>query len=340
MPVSQKRVAANRANAAKSTGPRTPEGKEKAKLNAIVHGLTAQTAVLPGEDRGELEALSQALMKQLSPRGLVQRLIAGRVVSLAWKLRRVARAEEAIADEMNSDEVATWDRKREFNDNLGFEALKQGARPRGRNAGGLLAASFAETNTKSGEGRLIRLTQYELKLDAALRSAVRELRSLQREDDFDMADETVDAVAETPGSPKQDVITQAALPEPNEPNAPLMPGRAPVAPATLADQNLEGIPENAQNRPAASPAWVDGPCRDDAPRSTPSQPDQAAPDVVSTAAATARWESASETDRSDKTNPAREPDAPAPGLITDAFPQGNSSPTPQTSASPPPGPRR
>lgn len=220
MPTSEKRVAANRANAAKSTGPRTPEGKEKAKLNAIVHGLTAQTAVLPGEDRGELEALSQSLMAQLSPRGVVQRLIAGRVVSLAWKLRRVARAEEAIAAEMNTHEVETWKRKREFNADLGYEALKQGARPKGRDAGALLAASFAETNTKSGEGRLIRLTQYELKLDAALRSAVRELRSLQREDDFDVADDGNDVVAEMPVAEPRAMEPREAVAGANEPNEP------------------------------------------------------------------------------------------------------------------------
>lgn len=308
MPTSEKRVAANRANAAKSTGPRTPEGKEKVKLNAIVHGLTAQTAVLPGEDRGELEALSQALMAQLSPRGLVQRLIAGRVVSLAWKLRRVARAEEAIAAEMNTHEVATWDRKREFNDNLGYEALKQGARPKGRDAGALLAASFAETNTKSGEGRLIRLTQYELKLDAALRSAVRELRSLQREDDFDTADEAVDAVAEMPGSPQRDVETREAVPEPNEPTATPIPARASAHSVTPADRKSESISENGRNRPAAT--------------------------------TTTQSESASETDRSDQTNPTRDPDAPAAELATRVFPPGNSSPAPRTSASPPPGPRR
>ncbi|MFI5381076.1 MAG: hypothetical protein ACHRHE_17400, partial [Tepidisphaerales bacterium] len=44
------RTAANRRNALKSTGPRTPEGKAKSALNALKHGLTAQSPLLPTED--------------------------------------------------------------------------------------------------------------------------------------------------------------------------------------------------------------------------------------------------------------------------------------------------
>src|SRR4051812_23525238 len=94
MPASQKQMDANRANAGKSTGPRTPGGKERSKMNAVTHGLTAQSSVLPGEDRSQLEALSASLMKQLKPRGVVQRIVAERVVSLAWKLRRGGRGGE------------------------------------------------------------------------------------------------------------------------------------------------------------------------------------------------------------------------------------------------------
>jgi len=41
-PVSPKKLAANRANAQRSTGPQTEEGKAKSKFNAVKHGLTAR----------------------------------------------------------------------------------------------------------------------------------------------------------------------------------------------------------------------------------------------------------------------------------------------------------
>src|SRR3954452_4343152 len=46
----EERAATNRANAAKSTGPKTAEGKQKARLNALKHGLRAETVALPNED--------------------------------------------------------------------------------------------------------------------------------------------------------------------------------------------------------------------------------------------------------------------------------------------------
>jgi hypothetical protein len=49
-PVSSRKRAANRANARKSTGPRTPEGKARSSRNAISHGIYCQNLLLPGED--------------------------------------------------------------------------------------------------------------------------------------------------------------------------------------------------------------------------------------------------------------------------------------------------
>jgi hypothetical protein len=201
MPTSDKRVAANRANAGKSTGPRTPEGKDRSRLNAVSPGLTAQTSVLPGEDRSELEELSASLMRQLDPRGVLQRLVAERIVSLAWKLRRVARAEEAIATEMDERVLDGWKRGRRLAAEQPIFRQFVKPRPRERDAGALLAdATWVKGEVGSGhhfDPRLQRITQYELKLDAALRAAVRELRALKKEERFDEEEE---APQETPPS--------------------------------------------------------------------------------------------------------------------------------------------
>jgi hypothetical protein len=55
MVVSAAKLEANRRNAQKSCGPRTEEGKNRSKLNAVKHGLRAATLVLLDEDAQALE---------------------------------------------------------------------------------------------------------------------------------------------------------------------------------------------------------------------------------------------------------------------------------------------
>ena len=81
---------ANRANAQKSTGPRTPEGKEKASQNALKHGLFAREAVIRGEDEDEFEMHRESLLDQLMPRAPLEEILADRIVDLSWRLKRAA----------------------------------------------------------------------------------------------------------------------------------------------------------------------------------------------------------------------------------------------------------
>ena len=91
-------VRANRANAQKSTGPRTAAGKEKASQNAVKHGLLAREAVIPGEDPEEFEAYREGMIEELAPAGPVEAMLAERVVGLSWRLRRAERLQnEAFA---------------------------------------------------------------------------------------------------------------------------------------------------------------------------------------------------------------------------------------------------
>jgi hypothetical protein len=46
-------INANRANARKSTGPRTPEGKAVVSQNAVTHGFLARETVIHGEDQSQ-----------------------------------------------------------------------------------------------------------------------------------------------------------------------------------------------------------------------------------------------------------------------------------------------
>jgi hypothetical protein len=95
---SERQKAANRANARRSTGPKTPEGKAVVRLNALRHGVLARDVVLPEEDFDTFEDLLNRVRAELSPVGPIEELLADRVVNTMWRLLRSARAETALFD--------------------------------------------------------------------------------------------------------------------------------------------------------------------------------------------------------------------------------------------------
>jgi hypothetical protein len=61
--LSDKQLAANRANAQRSTGPKTEEGKRRSSLNARRHNLTGQVTAMTEEDRIAHDAFSESLTR-------------------------------------------------------------------------------------------------------------------------------------------------------------------------------------------------------------------------------------------------------------------------------------
>jgi hypothetical protein len=83
------RAEASRKNGARSRGPKTPEGKARSAQNALKHGFRAQRyVVLPDEDAAAFQVLEAALMEELAPQGVLQTVLARRVVAAAWRLER------------------------------------------------------------------------------------------------------------------------------------------------------------------------------------------------------------------------------------------------------------
>jgi hypothetical protein len=66
-PLTEQQLAANRANAQKSTGPRTPEGKRNSSRNAISRGSLASAVVLPDEAAGAFYSLLRSYTRQFEP---------------------------------------------------------------------------------------------------------------------------------------------------------------------------------------------------------------------------------------------------------------------------------
>ncbi len=89
------RAEINRRNAQKSTGPRTVEGKNRSRFNALKHGLDAKTLVLPGEDPEVLQHRIDTWTADLAPRNDVEQYLVDRAVQVSWQLDRADRAETA-----------------------------------------------------------------------------------------------------------------------------------------------------------------------------------------------------------------------------------------------------
>ena len=68
--LTKEKLAANRRNARKSTGPRTPEGKARVAQNARKHGLTAQGAIVTAETREAYTTYRNQILHDFFPRTL------------------------------------------------------------------------------------------------------------------------------------------------------------------------------------------------------------------------------------------------------------------------------
>lgn len=121
---SPKQIAANRRNAAKSTGPRTGEGLSVSKMNALKHGILSRQVLVRGlslrESETELEALHQRFRDELLPEGPLEELLVDQIVTAHWRLRRALSAESA--------EIALSVDKVSHRHGRGFDPAFQGMR--------------------------------------------------------------------------------------------------------------------------------------------------------------------------------------------------------------------
>src|SRR5579859_5802447 len=110
--LSAAQLAANRANAQKSTGPKSETGKNRSKTNAQRHGLTGQFQALSREDQIAFDKFCNELVADYRPVGPREHNLAISIAQDHWRLHR-ARATEnnifmlgtttEIGDHINAD---------------------------------------------------------------------------------------------------------------------------------------------------------------------------------------------------------------------------------------------
>lgn len=102
-----KQIEANRANARKSTGPITEEGKQRSRCNAVRHGLTADTVIGALEDAEDYGAFEESIIADYDAQSAVERELVRRLAGLLWRLRRATLMETGLF-EIQADHLTAF----------------------------------------------------------------------------------------------------------------------------------------------------------------------------------------------------------------------------------------
>jgi hypothetical protein len=151
------RAEINRQNAAHSTGPVSIAGKRRVSLNALRHGLTGHTVVLPSEDLAAYQKHCGEFHTELKPQGLLESKCVQTIADTHWRLDRIRAMENSLFGLAMSEEAEISP------DPLLHSALAQ--------------AKALEQHSDL----LIRLSLYEHRLNRTLEKAKAELKQLQQE---------------------------------------------------------------------------------------------------------------------------------------------------------------
>ncbi len=132
-------------------GPRTQAGKRKSSLNALRHGLTGQTILLPAEDEQIYLTFTNEYFQALNPEGTLERQFAQTAADAQWRLNRIKSLEDAML-----------------------------ALPLTESEGDLLQNALAQAQTFIDNSRAFaNLSIYEHRLHRAQEKALRQLQDVQ-----------------------------------------------------------------------------------------------------------------------------------------------------------------
>jgi len=158
MPLSERKLAANRANAQKSTGPRNFEGRRRSSQNALKHGVLANAILIEGECREGFLNLCRSYQREYNPQTPTEHALVNKAVTAQWRALRAAAIESAaITREMQLQAHSTEHDDETTRAMLAVKALN-------------------ETSA-----HMERLSLYEHRFDVQHRHAIRDLHRLRRQ---------------------------------------------------------------------------------------------------------------------------------------------------------------
>jgi len=95
-------IIANRRNAQKSTGPRTPQGKTAISQNAVKHGLLTRHDVITSESQAGFDLYRDRIIEELNPQTPMESMLAQRIVTLSWRLKRASNIQNQTIDALSA----------------------------------------------------------------------------------------------------------------------------------------------------------------------------------------------------------------------------------------------
>jgi hypothetical protein len=107
---SQRQIEANRRNARRSTGPKTPEGKAIASRNRSLHGFRSRGPLLPGEDPAEFAAALAGWHAEYQPANPDEESLVFQLAAAEWRRRRMIYLETAFFTDALSNQPGALDK--------------------------------------------------------------------------------------------------------------------------------------------------------------------------------------------------------------------------------------
>jgi len=169
-------ILANRRNAKKSTGPRTGEGKAIVSQNAIKHGLLARQAIISSESQADFDLYREQMLGELVPASPMESMLAERIVSLSWRLKRVGRIQNQAIDALKADNTSSPLAK--LTQSLFFKNQDQSQSAPSTSAAHLALGRMAIKDFSNARV-LERLLMYERRMEHSLYKTIFELQRLK-----------------------------------------------------------------------------------------------------------------------------------------------------------------